>query len=512
MANRKKKALKNIGFGLLNKIIVTFFPFIIRSLFIKKIGIECLGLTNLCNSVLGVLNLADLGFGGVIVYFMYKPAEEGNTEQLCKLLNFFRKVYYVVGVIILIAGLTIMPFLPFFIHGAPPSGVNIYLVFFIFLINSVISYFLFAYKLSLLNVNQRLDIESKINSGINILTYICELIILLTINNYYLYISILPVFSILLNLIRSKIVDRLFPDIKCKGELSSTEKKELWKKILATFFFKIDSIVITMADSIVISSFLGLITLANYNNYFLILNGIAGFLIVIQSSLQPTIGNSVAAESMEKNYNDMKLFHFFWCWILCFCGSCFLNMYQPFISIWLGDQYLLPYSTVLFIVLYFYSWYSCTPLNIYKDANGFWTQDRYRPLIEAPFNLILNIILVKFIGLNGVLISTAVTLGLISLPVVYWVMNKYYFIGKWKEYTFKTIVYLLISIGINTISYYLCSFIKYDGIKKLLLNFLISSASSLVLFPIIFIKTDEFKRFISLLRAFTNKLKKAETR
>ncbi len=508
MAGRTKKAINNLIFGFINKLIRTLFPFFIRKIFIQMIGLEYLGLTSFCNSIIGVLNLADLGFGGVVIYFMYKPASENNYEEMGKYLNFIRKTYAIVGIIIFIAGLIIMPFLKFFIHDTIPSNVNLYKVFFIFLLNSVISYCLFAYKNTILNVFQRVDIDNKISSIYSIITYIAEFLILIFLKNYYCYIVILPVITILSNLTRAKIVDHFYPNIKCHGQLSKEEKKVFIQKITATFFFKIDSIVITMADSIVISSFLGLLVLAKYNNYFLILNSVAGFLTVINGSFLPSIGNSVVTESMEKNYSDMKFLLFVYFWILCFCTSCFLCLYQPFMEIWLGKEALLPFSTVICILIYFYSWYSCTPVNLYKDANGFWTQDRFRPLIEAPFNLILNIILIKIIGLNGVLLSTAVTLAFISLPVVYWVMNKYYFIGKIKDYTFCTIKYLLYSILINVVNYFICQQIKLSLWPTFFLNLLICTLTSVILFPLPFIKSSEFIRIIELKNKIIHKIRK----
>ena len=492
MASRLKNSINNIFFGFLSKFVQTLFPFFIRSLFIKKIGIDCLGLTNLCTSILGVLSLADLGFAGVIVFFMYKPVAENDTNQVALLLNYFKKIYRVVGLIILFCGLVILPFLKSFIHGDVPANVNVYIVFLIYLLNSVISYFLFAYKSSILNANQRLDIENKLSTVVSLITYFAQTLILLLCSNIYVYLIVLPLSTTILNIIRAKIVDRLFPSENFIGKLSAEERKDIRTKVLATFFFKIDSIVIKMADSIVISSFLGLVTLANYNNYFLILNGIMGFLEVIQSSIRPSIGNSIVSESVEKNYFDMKKLFFVFSYLLILSGSCFLTMYQPFISLWIGDEYLLPYSTVIWLVVYFYAWYFILPVNIYKDANGFWNQDRFRPLIEAPFNLILNIILVKIIGLNGVLISTIATIVFISFPVIYFVMNKYYFIGKVWDYSKKTMKYVLTAILINTLCVFICSFLNISGLLKVLFSFVISIGVTSLVYLLLFFRTEEF--------------------
>lgn len=508
MNGKVEKSINNIIFGCISRICTTFLPFFIRSLFIKKIGLECLGLSNLCTSILGFLNLADLGFSGVIVYFMYKPAEENNYDELSSLLNYFRRVYVVVGLSILAFGLGLMPFLPKLIKGTTPANINIYLIYLTYLINTALSYFFFSYKSSIVTVYQRVDIESKLLIFTNILIFIIQLCILLFAANFYVFVLVLPITTFILNILRSIIVDKLFPEIKPKGKITKEKKAEIRKKVMATFFFRINTVVLKMADNIVISAFLGLVVLANYNNYFIIMTGIMGFVDVIKNSIRPGMGNSVVVHDMEKNYRDLKFLQFLFFIILSFCGSCFLCMYQPFIKCWLGEEYLLPFSTVIFLVLYFYAFYFCGPVNLYKDANGFWTQDSYRPMIEAPFNLVLNIILVNLIGLNGVLISTIITFVFISYPVIYLVMNKFYFKGKIKEYTWKTILYFTLSCVLNILCYTLVSFIKINGILGLFVIFLIITLVTFIFIYLIFKRTEEFKKLVSYKERILKKEKK----
>lgn len=45
-----------------------------------------------------------------------------------------------------------------------------------------------------------------------------------------------------------------------------------------------------------------------------------------------------------------------------------------------------------------------------------WHEDRYRPLIAALTNLILNIILVRIIGIYGILLSTVIAVLIVGIP------------------------------------------------------------------------------------------------
>ena len=71
--DRTNNAFRNMAFGMVNKIVTLFLPFIIRTVLIKTIGMEYAGLNSLFSSILQVLNLSELGFSSAVVYSMYRP-------------------------------------------------------------------------------------------------------------------------------------------------------------------------------------------------------------------------------------------------------------------------------------------------------------------------------------------------------------------------------------------------------------------------------------------------------
>ena len=164
------------------------------------------------------------------------------------------------------------------------------------------------------------------------------------------------------------------------------------------------------ADTIVVSAFLGLTVLAVYQNYFFILNAITGFIAVVFAACTAGIGNSIVMESKEKNYQDLNKFAFIITWIAGFCSACLLCIYQPFMELWVGKDLILSFSAVVCFVIYFFVRQFNALFNLYKDASGMWHEDRLRPLIAALTNLVLNLILVKFIGIYGILLSTVLTI------------------------------------------------------------------------------------------------------
>ena len=161
-SDRIKNTRRNAIWGIVNKFITILLPFITRTVLIYVLGVEYVGINGLFSSILQVLSLAELGFSSAIVYSMYKPLAENDNDVVCALLQFYKKIYRCIGSIVLIIGVALIPFLKYLISGSCPSDVNIYVVYIIYLLNTSCSYFLFAYKKSLLSAVQRQDIISKV--------------------------------------------------------------------------------------------------------------------------------------------------------------------------------------------------------------------------------------------------------------------------------------------------------------------------------------------------------------
>ena len=209
---RTRNTVRNSAWGILSKIITTFFPVIVRTLIVQYIGAAYLGLGSLFSSILTVLSLAELGVSSAIVFSMYKPIAEDDTNTICALMALYKKLYSVIGTVIGIVGLLLMPFLPYLIKGEYPSDINLYLLYLIYLGNTVIGYFLFAYKNCLLTAHQRTDISTKISIGTSIIQYAVSIMVIILFKNYYVYVFLAPLASIANNLLTAYYVDKIFPN------------------------------------------------------------------------------------------------------------------------------------------------------------------------------------------------------------------------------------------------------------------------------------------------------------
>jgi len=431
---RTKNTLRNIVFGFCYRLLSIILPFISRTAILYILGEQYLGLSSLFTSILSFLSLAELGVGGAMVYSMYKPIAENDTTTIRALLNLYRKFYRAIGTVIFVIGLCLTPFLRLLIHESLPQNINIYILYLLYLLNAVLSYWLFAYKSAVLQAFQRNDVESKIAMLITPLSYAVMLGTLFLTRNYYAYIIWLPIFTTITNVIRLIYVDKNFPGLEPEGEISQELRKSIVKKVKALIGTKLNTVVLNAADNIVIAAFFGLTTIAIYGNYYYIMSSIIGFLGIVYSAMTAGLGNSIAMESVEKNYRDFMKFSFMNSWLVGWCTICLICLYQPFMYLWTGKELLFPFYIVIEFGVYFYIYQIRKIPVTYKDAAGIWWEDRFRPYICMVVNLGLNILLAQVIGISGILISTVISLC-ISIPWENYTIFKYIFHrGSWEYY------------------------------------------------------------------------------
>ncbi len=501
---RTKNTIRNIVFGFGFKIINIILPFISRTTILYVLGSKYLGLSSLFSSILSFLCLAELGMGSAMVFSMYKPIANGDNETICALLNLYKKFYRIIGCVIFGLGVLVLPFLHLIIKDEVPADVNIYVLYIIYLLNAVLSYWLFAYKSAIIQAYQRNDIESKIGSVIAPLSYIFMLGTLFITKNYYGYIIWLPIFTIVTNVVRLIYVNKKFPKLIPNGKVNKELKSSIWKKMIALIGTKLNTVVLNAADNIVMSIFLGLTVIAMYGNYYYVMSSIIGFLGICYSAMTAGLGNSLQTETLEKNYRDFEKFSFMNSWLVGWCTVCLVCLYQPFMLLWTGEKLMFSFPIVLQFALYFYI-YQIRKIPItYKDAGGIWWEDRFRPYVCMVVNLVLNIVLVQIIGISGIILSTVFSL-VVSIPWENYTIFKYIFKCSSKKYYIKMFIYLLTMAAGGVITYLICEYVIGYGVVQLFIRAIVCIIVPNVVFIITNFKRKEFKDTVQFIKGIVKR-------
>ncbi len=409
LMDRKKNAARNVGTSIAGQLLNNLLRFVCRTVFVYTLGKEFLGISSLYTNILSLLSISELGFASAVTFSLYKPLAENNQPLICAYMNFYKKAYRVIGIVIFLAGLCLLPFLPNLMTGVTDK-VNIYEYYLLYLIQTVVSYLFFAYKATLLDADQKKYIS-------DIVTYICQIlmnvvqIVILVVWRSFLAYTITSIFSnILINAVISMIVDRKYPYLRQKAPaLEPKEKKNLFSRIYAMALYKVSNAVGSATDNLIISSFISVVMVGIYNNYYLVIQTIQTVLSEAFNAVTASLGNKYVLDSKEHNEYTFRCLNLLNNMLVAVCAVCFMVLFQPFIILWLGRDYLLDRTVLIIIVLNFATNYMQLTTNIYRQASGVFVQGKYRAVANAVLNLVISIVLVKQIGLAGVFLGSIVS-------------------------------------------------------------------------------------------------------
>lgn len=494
MATRTQNARRNIITSVINKLVIMLTNFIMRTVLIHYLGEVYLGLDSLFVSILEILSLSELGISSAMVYSMYKPLAENDTPAVCALLKLYRTVYRWIALIMTVLGLAVTPFLPLIVKKDLPEGMNLYVLFFINLANTVLSYALFAYRSSLFTANQKYSVNNNIYSIFKIGGTALQVLAIILFKNYYMYSIILPLTTILKNLALYIISNKMYPQYKCEGTVPKEEINNIKKRCAGMFLHKLSFVFRNSLDSIVLSAFLGLALLGKYNTYYYIINAISGIMILVSNSVTASVGNSMVVESKAKNYADFRKLQLLYMGLTSWLTVCLVACTQPFIKLWVGEKMMFTDGIMFVFCIYFFSIHFSRVCHVYRDAAGLWWQDRFRPIVETVVNLVLNILLVKYLGVTGVMLSTIFCIVGIEGTWGTRILFKYYFSEeKMSVYMFKLLWSWLLTAGSGAIVYFICRAIPMQGIPAILVYGIIGSAVSIVIYFLGNVFMPEFK-------------------
>lgn len=130
-----------------------------------------------------------------------------------------------------------------------------------------------------------------------------------------------------------------------------------------------------------------------------------------------------------------------------------------------------------------------------------------KPIIitSALLNIIISILLVKYMGLNGVLIGTFIT-SLIYLFSRFYIISKYVYEVNYFKYFSKIVYYLITSCISFIIVYFVASNISVFSVSAFLLKSVVIGILTILLTSLLLSFTKEFKFLV--LKFIPNKIQK----
>ena len=505
---RSTNSIKNAITAVISNVVTILIGIVSQAIFIKTLGAEYLGINGLFTNIVSMLGIVELGIGSAIIYNLYEPIAKDDKEKIKSLTNFYKKSYRVIAVIVFIIGMMIIPFLKNIV-GDISIDINIEFIYSLFIIDVVASYLL-TYKRSILYANQKTYITNIVHIGYLIVMNTLQIVILLIAKNFIAYLMIKIICRILENIVITIIANRKYPYIKEKNvkKIDKKTTKDIIKKVKGLIFHKVGSFVVLGTDNIIISKFLGVVTVGLYSNYNMIIQAVSNLFLQVFDSLTASVGNLLVENNCKKSYEIYKNMLMMNSILFTFATTEIICLIEPFIKVWIGEQYILSKVVLIILMVNFYIQGMRKTCLVFKMAAGIFHEDRYFPIIESIINIIVSVILVKIIGLPGVFLGTIVS----TLPVILISYPKYVYIPLFHKsfwnYVKENAYYYILAFITVSIAMIVTSYININNlIVKLIVNAITSSIIFAIMQYIFFHNKSEYKYLKNMLKNFILKIK-----
>lgn len=491
--SRTEYSARNTTVAMLARIVAILMGFFTRVVFTHTLSEEYVGVNGLFTDILNVLALSELGIGTAITYALYKPIAEKDIEKQKSLMRMYRSFYRIVAIVVLIAGLLVIPFMDILIKNQPKVD-HLILLYLMYLANSVISYLL-IYKRTLIDAYQLSYIGVLYQTFFLILQNALQMIVLLTTKNFVLFVSLLIGCTICNNICISRKADKMYPFLKDTKvqELSKDEKQGIYQNIKAMLMHKVGNVVVTNTDNLLISSLVGIVSVGIYSNYFLVIGSIRQVLNQAFQGITASVGNLGVEESRERIKRIFEVSFFIGQWLFGFAAICLFEVLTPFVELSFGKQYVFNREITFILCLNFYLTGMRQATLVFRDSLGLFWYDRYKSLVEAIINLVVSLILGYYYGVLGIFLGTMISTVTISLWVEPYMLYKHRLQAPVRFYFFKYAWYVLVTAIALWITDMACSLVSGNAIVQCVLRLFICMVIPNVLFLLVYSKNKEFR-------------------
>ncbi len=487
-SNTIRNSVVGIGaFGL-----KALLAFVTRTVFIKILGVDYLGINGLFANILTMLALSDLGLYTVMTYSLYKPVAQNDTELVASLVRYFQKLYNFIALAVLAVGLALVPLLPKLVHGITLPQNELTLYYLILLLNSVLSYFAIS-RATLFRADQKVYVVKVIETASTILMYITQIVLLMLFRSFMIFLICQTVYTLLNNITLTIWAGKKYPYLKklTTTHLAKEINQEIWKNLKASFLYKIGAYIMNSTDNILISLIISTTVVGYFSNYVTIYSLINQLIMILISAVLASIGHFLVTESNAKKYQLFKILMLTMYTIATIAASCYLAGMNDFIRIWIGSEFIIGGGFIYALAFNRFIFCAIHPLWMVRESSGIFVSMRYVMLAAAALNIGLSVWLGNRMGVTGIILATSLS----YLLTVYWYepfqLAQKVFHNKMGSYWIYVIKLLLASLpGLAAGVWF--GQIETGHILFLLLKFSVCGLVSLSSFVLCFRHTPEY--------------------
>lgn len=498
--SRTRNVSNNVVAVLICQILNLALNFVSRTIFVKTLGADYLGVNGLFSNVLSILSFAELGIGNALIFSMYEPLVRNDQQKLCSLLALYNKAYKIICWVVAGLGLLVIPFFDFIIKTPPDISENLILIYILYLAQTIVSY-IYVYKKSIIIADQKQWVVLSATEVTHVLQIGLQIFVLFYYHSFIGFLIIQIVCTLLGNYLCAREADRRYPYIKNKSlPLDRDESKTIFRDVKAMAFYKFGSIILNCTSSILASAMISITIVGIASNYLLLQAACNSILINVTNAFTSSVGNLNVVGDKEHKYSVFNKILFITVWLFGFASVGLLVLSNPLVSVWLGDEYLLDRFSVFAIVLGFYVLGVHTVEVTYRITMGYFVKGKWAPLFSSILNILLGIVLGKMIGIAGIFIAIPISrflgIGLVDTFIIF----KEAFNRNPIIYFAKNLGYLVVLTICYFACYYTCSLVKMTGWGGVILQTVVLTIVFNVIMLITFYRTPVFKELVVMIK------------
>lgn len=279
---------------------------------------------------------------------------------------------------------------------------------------------------------------------------------------------------------------------KTKEKLPEEERKDIFRNIKAMLMHKLGNVVVNNTDNLLISSFVGVVSVGIYSNYYLLIGSVRQVLDQIFQGITASVGNLGATEDEKRVKSIFETAFFIGNWLYGVAAICLYELLNPFVELTFGKQYLFQMPVVLILCINFYINGTRKAVLTFRDSLGLFWFDRYKALVEAVLNLVISVILVWKAGTFGVFAGTFLSTMLTSVWVEPYVLYRQRLHAKVSSFFVRYVIYA----AVTGLTWYgtdrICAFAGGSVIVVFLKRLFICAVVPHLVILLCFCRTKEF--------------------
>lgn len=393
----------NMLSGLLLQFFTLISGFILPKIVLAYFGSQVNGLVSSLNQFLSYITLVEGGITGVIVANLYKPIVEHDDKKISSVLvtadRFFKKI----GLLFIGYSVALSVAYPLVFQTGFGFG-YVCLLTLILSLNLLIQYMFSLTLKTLLNADKKGYIVNLTQTGIVIFNIILALLSVMVCPSIHLLRLISGMLFILQPVVFGRYVRRHY-----KLDRSAEPDNSLIRSRWNGFAINLAAFIHNSTDVTVLTIFTNLKTVSIYSVYGLVSTGIKQLINACLSGIAHTVGQAYAKKDWKELNQKLDSYEYVVFVLVFFLFTVAALLITPFVQLYtMGitdtDYYqplfgfLLLASEALYLV-------KLPHLDLAYAANKF-RQITVPAYMEAGLNIVLSVVLVRWLGLIGVALGT----------------------------------------------------------------------------------------------------------